>query len=66
MSGKYSAEWWAKIAGMNGDVSARQDPASAVDDLIQATANGGLTRRKSLKRCELDAPASDDEDILAG
>jgi hypothetical protein len=66
MSGKYSAEWWGKIAGMSCEVPARQDPASVVDHLIQATASGGLTRRKSAKRRDLDAPASQDEDILAG
>jgi len=51
---------------MSREVSARQDPASVVDDLIQATASGGLTRGKSAKRRDLHAPASKDEDILAG
>jgi hypothetical protein len=66
MSGKYSAQWWEKIAGMSCEVPARHDPASVVDDLIQATASGGLARGKSAKRRDLDAPASKDEDILAG
>jgi hypothetical protein len=66
MSGKYSAEWWGKIAGMNCEVPARKDPASVVDDLIQATASGGLTRRKSVKQRDVAATASKDEDILAG
>jgi hypothetical protein len=66
MSGKYSAQWWEKIAGMSCEVPPRQDPASVVDDLIQATASGSLTRGKSAKRRDLDAPASKDEDILAG
>lgn len=66
MSGKYSAQWWEKIAGMSCEVPARQDPASVVDDLIQATASRGLARGKSAKRRDLDAPASKDEDILAG
>lgn len=66
MSGKYSAEWWGKIAGMGCEIPLRQDPASVIDDLIQATASGALARRKSAKRRELDAPASEDEDILAG
>jgi hypothetical protein len=66
MSGKYSAEWWGKIAGMSCEIRSRQDAASVVDNLIQATASGALTRRKSAKRRDLDAPASKDEDILAG
>ena len=40
MAGKYSAEWWEKIADINREISARHDPSSVVDDLIQATANG--------------------------
>lgn len=66
MSGKYSAEWWGKIAGMSCEIPPRRDPASVVDDLIQATASGGLARRKSAKERDLEAPASKDEDILAG
>ena len=65
MSGKYSAEWWGKIAGMSCEIP-RRDPASVVDDLIQATASGGLMQRKGSKRRDLDASASKDEDILAG
>jgi hypothetical protein len=40
MAGKYSAEWWEKIADINREISPRQDPSSVVDDLIQATASG--------------------------
>ena len=40
MGGKYSAEWWEKIAGINREISARRDPSSVIDDLIQATASG--------------------------
>ena len=40
MAGKYSAEWWEKIADINREISARHDPSSVVDDLIQATASG--------------------------
>jgi hypothetical protein len=65
MSGKYSAEWWGKIAGMSCEIASRQDPASVVDDLIQATASGAVTRRKSAKLRDLDATISRDEDILA-
>jgi hypothetical protein len=38
MGAKYSAKWWEKIAGLNREIPARQDPSS-VDDLIQATAD---------------------------
>jgi hypothetical protein len=40
MGGKYSAEWWEKIADINREISARHNPSSVVDDLIQATASG--------------------------
>jgi hypothetical protein len=40
MAGKYSAEWWEKIADINREISPQQDPSSVVDDLIQATASG--------------------------
>lgn len=40
MGGKYSAEWWDKIAGINRDMAAGHDASRIVDDLIQATANG--------------------------
>jgi hypothetical protein len=40
MGGKYSAEWWNKIAGINRDMAAGHDPSRIVDDLIQATASG--------------------------
>src|SRR5260370_37474238 len=41
MAGKYSAGWWEKNADINREMSARHDPSSVVDDLIQATASGG-------------------------
>ena len=40
MCAKYSAEWWEKIADIDRGISARHDPSSVVDDLIQATASG--------------------------
>jgi hypothetical protein len=40
MGGKYSAEWWNKIAGISRDMAAGHDPSRIVDDLIQATASG--------------------------
>ena len=39
MGGKYSAECWEKIAGINREISSRQDPSSLIDELIQATAS---------------------------
>jgi hypothetical protein len=48
MGGKYSAEWWNKIAGISRETTASHDPSRVVDDLIQATANGkSASRRKS-------------------
>jgi hypothetical protein len=38
MGAKYSAEWWEKIARLNREISARENPSSVTDDLIQATA----------------------------
>jgi len=38
MGAKYSAEWWEKIAALDREISPRKDPASVIDDLIQATA----------------------------
>jgi hypothetical protein len=40
MGGKYSAEWWEKIAGIRRETAVGHDPSHLVDDLIQATANG--------------------------
>ncbi|TMJ68212.1 MAG: hypothetical protein E6G80_16045 [Alphaproteobacteria bacterium] len=45
MGGKYSAEWWEKIADMNREMGARQSPSQVVDDLIQATATGKAAAR---------------------
>jgi len=38
MGGKYSAEWWEKITGLNHEILARDVRSSDIDDLIQATA----------------------------
>jgi hypothetical protein len=38
MGAKYSAEWWEKIAALNREISAREDPSSVTDHLVQATA----------------------------
>ena len=43
MAGKYSAEWWEKIADINREISPRHGLSSVVDDLIQATASGQLS-----------------------
>ena len=40
MGGKYSAEWWEKITGLNHEILARDVRSSDIDDLIQATASG--------------------------
>ncbi len=31
MGGKYSAEWWEKIADINREISARHNPSSVVE-----------------------------------
>jgi len=36
MGGKYSAEWWNKIAGISRETTASHDPSRVVDDLIQS------------------------------
>jgi hypothetical protein len=65
MGGKYSAEWWEKIAGLSRDVPA-QDPASVVDYLIQATAHGARSPAKNVKRPGPGTPtASKQERSLA-
>jgi hypothetical protein len=40
MSGKYSAEWWQKIAGLEREIPEGREPSSVVDHFIQATAAG--------------------------
>jgi hypothetical protein len=40
MGGKYSADWWDKIAGINREIAVGHDSSRMVDDLIQATASG--------------------------
>lgn len=51
MGGKYSAEWWNKIAGINRDVAAGHDPSRIVDDLIQATASGKPAAGEKSETC---------------
>jgi hypothetical protein len=46
MGGKYSADWWDKIAGINRDMAAGHDSSRMVDDLIQATATGKPAARE--------------------
>jgi hypothetical protein len=50
MSGKYSAEWWNKIAGINRDMGGH-DPSRIVDDLIQATASGKPAAGEKSENC---------------
>jgi len=47
MGAKYSAERWEKIAGINREIPAREDPASVTDDLIQATAGAKPSSAKT-------------------
>ena len=64
MGGKYSAEWWEKIADLNRDLPA-QDPVSVVDYLIQATAHGARTPAKNGKPSGQNPAASKRERSLA-
>jgi len=52
MGGKYSAEWWGKIADMTREMGARQGPSHIVDDLIQATATGKAPARSHTRGAE--------------
>ena len=65
MGGKYSAEWWEKIAVIEREVPARQD-TSSIDRLIQATANGRPTLAKDVKRRNLGSDESKEKSSLAG
>jgi hypothetical protein len=47
MGAKYSAEWWEKIAALNREIAAREDPSSVTDDLLQATAGAKSAASKS-------------------
>ena len=66
MGGKYSAEWWEKIAVIKRAIPTRQEPSSIIDHLIQATASGRPPPAKDVKRCKLRAAASKKESSLAG
>ncbi len=48
MGGKYSAQWWEKIANMNREISAPPDPSSIVDHLM-AKASGRLPPATNVK-----------------
>jgi hypothetical protein len=50
MGGKYSAEWWNKIAGIKRDMGGH-DPSRIVDDLIQATASGKPAAEGKSENC---------------
>jgi len=64
MGGKYSAEWWEKIAGLERDKPA-QDPVGVVDHLIQATAHGARSPAKNVKPSGQPPGASKRERSLA-
>ena len=64
MGGKYSAEWWEKIAGLKRELPA-QDPVDVVDHLIQATAHGVRSPAKSVKRSSQGPAGSKRERSLA-
>jgi hypothetical protein len=59
MGAKYSAEWWEKIAALNREITAREDPTSVTDDLVQATAGAKSPARKSEAPPLQPAPGGD-------
>jgi hypothetical protein len=68
MGGKYSAEWWEKIAGLNRDLPAQDPvnvPVNVVDHLIQATAHGARSPAKNVKRSSQGPAGSKRERSLA-
>jgi hypothetical protein len=54
MGGKYSAQWWEKIAALNREMEARHSPSQVVDDLIQATATGKTSLRAEHDKAQAD------------
>ena len=66
MGGKYSAEWWKKIAVIERKVPARQDTSSIIERLIQATASGRATPEKDVKRRNLGSDESKENSSLSG
>jgi hypothetical protein len=60
MGAKYSAEWWEKIAGLNREISAREDPSSVTDDLIQATAGARRSPARTSETPPLEAAPGGD------
>jgi len=57
MGGKYSVQWWEKIADLNREMEARHSPSQVVDDLIQATATGKTSLRAEYERHRQISPA---------
>ena len=66
MGGKYSAEWWEKIAVIEREVPSRQDTSSVIDRLIQTTASGRPTPAKDVKRRNLDSDESKENSSSRG
>jgi hypothetical protein len=66
MPGKYSAEWWEKIAVIEREVATRQDASSIIDHLIQASASRSPARMTDVKRRDLGSAASKEKSSLAG
>jgi hypothetical protein len=66
MGGKYSAEWWERIAVIQREVPAQQDASSTIDRLIQVTASGRPAPATDVKRHNLGSAASKEKSSLAG
>jgi hypothetical protein len=54
MGGKYSAEWWEKITGLNREILAPDVRSSVIDDLIQATASSRPSPERKSETSERD------------
>jgi hypothetical protein len=55
MGGKYSAEWWEKIAGMNREISSRHNPSSLIGDVIQANGQRQAVSDHAIQRNSMPA-----------
>jgi hypothetical protein len=55
MGGKYSAEWWEKIASIERENSSRHEPSNLVNEVVQATANAQACSRLCTARVPTSA-----------
>jgi hypothetical protein len=58
MGGKYSAEWWEKIASINGELSKQLDNPGTVEHFIARIASGRSLRRILKRRLRRIVPTT--------